>query len=158
MNSKKIIKGRLIWIILIGVLQSNFTIAQFNSNSIIQLEQAMIKQPKPVIVFLHASWCSYCILMQKKTWQNQDLVNRLNNDFYFVSFDVEHKNDITFFNKTYHFQKKGINGGIHQMAQLFSSKNEYPTVIFYNKNFEKIYEYNGYLKAENMLLLLNNLY
>lgn len=143
---------------IIGLLMQISIFAQPKTVSFSALEKLMQTNPKPIIIFLHTPWCSYCILMEKKTWQNEALVNRLNSDFYFLSFDAEQKNDIIFCNKTYRFQKMGIKGGVHQLAQLFSSKNEYPTIVFFNKNFEKIYEHNAYIKPEKLHTILDLLH
>lgn len=145
-------------LLIICLLQSVILKAQLKVLSINQLEYAMKDQPKPVVVYLHTSWCSYCSLMERKVWKNNDVINRLNNDFYFVRLNAEEQKAIIFLGKQYSFKKNGIKGGTHELAQIFSSKNSYPTIVFLNQTLEKLHEYNGYLKAEHLLLLLNNLY
>ncbi len=157
---KHTITKKLFFVVLliIGLLQSVASKAQLKVLSINQLEYAMKDKPKPVVVYLHTSWCSYCSLMERKVWKNNDVINRLNNDFYFVRLSAEEQEAIIFQGKQYSFKKNGIKGGTHELVYVFSSKNSYPTIVFLNQTLEKLYEYNGYLKVEHLLLLLNNLY
>ncbi|MGL4583078.1 MAG: thioredoxin family protein, partial [Flavobacterium sp.] len=55
-----------------------------------ELESAMAKAPRPVVVFLHTDWCSYCSLMERKTLKNDKVKDKLNSDFYYISFNAEH--------------------------------------------------------------------
>ncbi|MDR2222398.1 MAG: thioredoxin family protein [Flavobacteriaceae bacterium] len=122
-----------------------------------ELEVAMRTNPKPVVIFLHTLWCSYCALMEKKTFANTEVINKLNNKYYFVSFDAEYKEDITFFNRVFSFKKTGIKGGVHSLASTLSGQQAYPTLIFLNSKLEKVYEHNAYIRPKELTKLLEAL-
>ncbi|UVD81154.1 MULTISPECIES: thioredoxin family protein [Myroides] len=119
-----------------------------------QVEEVLKNDPKPVVIFLHTKWCSYCTLMERKTFKNEEVVSKLNSDFYFISFDAEQEEDIVFHNQTYSFRKKGINGGVHDLANLLSGKEAYPALIFLNEKLEKVYEHNAYIRPDDLSKLL----
>ena len=129
--------------------------AQPQAISFEELELKMELNPKPVLIFLHTDWCNYCALMEKKTFSNQQVVEKLNTDFYFISFNAEFASNVDFAGKTYRFQKKGLRSGTHELAKTLSASGVYPSLIFLDKNGALVYEQTGYTNASVLLKLLN---
>ncbi|MDR0229145.1 MAG: thioredoxin family protein [Flavobacteriaceae bacterium] len=119
-----------------------------------ELEKAMKIEPKPVVVFLHTTWCSYCTLMEKKTLKDKDVEQQLNSKYYYVSFDAEQQEDISFFNRVFSFKKRGLKGGTHSLASALSGKDAYPALVFLNEKLEKVYEHNAYINPKELRKLL----
>ena len=87
--------------------------AQLKTYSFAQVEEMEKEQQKPIFVFVHTSWCKYCKIMENSTFKNPEVIQLLNDNFYFVRLDAENKTPITFNNHTFKFKPKGQNSGVH---------------------------------------------
>ncbi|WP_353119825.1 thioredoxin family protein [Myroides odoratus] len=117
----------------------------------------MQEQEKPIVVFLHTNWCNYCALMEKKTFSNAAVQEALKDKVYFVSFDAESKEKIQFQGKAFEYRKKGLQSGVHELAEALTSQNAYPALVILNKNYEIIYQHYAYVGPKEMLQLLKAL-
>ena len=121
------------------------------------LEKKMQEQEKQIVVFLHTNWCNYCALMEKKTFSNATVQEALKDKVYFVSFDAESKEKIQFQGKAFEYRKKGLQSGVHELAEALTSQNAYPALVILNKNYEIIYQHYAYVGPKEMLQLLKAL-
>lgn len=121
------------------------------------LSEKMAEKSKPVVVFLHTQSCSYCALMEKKTFADKEVIDLLNTHFYFVSFDAEYKKEVIFNGEVYRYKKRGIRSGTHEVATLFDETNTYPALIFINKKREIIYTHRAYVKGKELVNMLQRL-
>lgn len=123
-----------------------------------KLEVLQKKDPKPVVVFLHAPWCNFCENMKQTTFKNEEVKKLLTKEFYFLSFDGESKEDVTFLGKTFKYKPNGANTGVHELAEQLATKNgtvSYPTLVFLNKKYEILHQNDGFLTAKQMKKVLN---
>ncbi|WP_413513105.1 thioredoxin family protein [Myroides odoratus] len=121
------------------------------------LEQQMEANAKPIVVFLHTNWCTYCALMAKKTFANEAVLKAIEEKAYFISFDAETKKSIQFKGQEFIYKKKGIQAGVHQLAEVLTSQQAYPALVILNKNYEIIYQQYAYVGPKEMLQLLEAL-
>src|SRR5690606_10049897 len=61
-----------------------------------QLSDSLETQPKPVLIFFHTDWCSYCKKMLGETFQDQKVIEKLNSEYYAVEFDPESVDTVSF--------------------------------------------------------------
>ncbi len=47
------------------------------------------KQDKPVFLYFHADWCTYCTKLKKTTFADKDVLNYLNDNFISIAIDTE---------------------------------------------------------------------
>lgn len=73
-------------------------------------------EERTLIVFIHADWCKFCEQMKIATFQDEDLISKLNNNFYFISFDGESEKDIVFAGKKFKYAPSGNGTGVHELA------------------------------------------
>lgn len=145
-------------ILIVMVMQSSF--AQLKTYTFQEAELLSKENPKPIVVFIHTSWCNYCKIMEKSTLKNKEVIAQLNSNFYFVSFDAETKETITFNQNTFQFQPTGTNTGIHELATALATINKqvvYPTVTFLDVDKTIIYQQHSIISADNMMVLLQKL-
>ncbi|MFY0591036.1 thioredoxin family protein [Roseivirga sp.] len=131
--------------------------AQSSAISFPELEIQHQKSPRPVIVFLHAPWCQFCDNMKRTTFQDDEAMKVLSENFYFVSFDGESKADVKFLGNTFRYKPTGANTGVHELAEQLGTKNglvSYPTVTFLNEKYEIIYQNDGFLSARKLKQML----
>ena len=91
------------------------------------------KSPKKIILDVYTDWCGPCKLMDKKTFQNRDVVPYITKYYYAVKFNAEGQETINYFGNTftnpnYDSNRRGRNS-THQFTQFLGVRG-YPTVIF----------------------------
>lgn len=134
--------------------------AQLKVYSFEDVERLSAENPKPIVVFVHSSWCKYCKIMENITFKNSALINTLNTNFYFVSLDAESKKTITFNNRTFTFNPTGPNTGIHELAQALATiENQvaYPTITIMDANYSILFQKQSYLKAKDLISILEKI-
>lgn len=114
--------------------------------------QALL-EPKPILVFIHTSWCKYCLLQENNSFTDSAVVNKLNDKYYCIKLNAESKDSIRFLGKTYLSQADGY----HELANYLGSKNGklvFPTTVFLSSKFELIFQYQGLLRKKELLEVL----
>jgi len=102
--------------------------------------------PKKIMVDIYTSWCGWCKVMDKKTFETTDISAYLNENYYPVKLDAEQKEDIFFNDNTFKFVKQGRKG-IHTLAYaLLDGQMSYPSIVFLNEKFERIMVSKGFKK------------
>ena len=123
------------------------------------LDSLMLAEQHPVAVFLHTDWCKYCENMEQTTVQNKEVVELLNSQYYFIPFDGEKKDDVTFRNHLFQYQPTGRNTGTHELATALGTMEgslTYPTFLILNSDYEIVFQYNAFLTAEEMVRILKS--
>lgn len=118
------------------------------------LEDLLVNDPRPVLVFLHTDWCNYCALMDRKVFRDERVIEILDNKYYYISFNAEQREDIVFGSKTYKFLPKGLKSGVHELAKVLNENEVYPTLLILDASLHPVYKNQAYLKTENMLHIL----
>lgn len=127
-----------------------------------QADTLQKKKPEmPIMVFVHTDWCKYCKKMELTTFADPKVIEILNKKVFLVSIDAEkYKEDITFMDRTFKYQKNTRKRGIHQIVVELASNNgriEYPTLLILNNNNEIIFKINSYLNTKQMLRILERI-
>jgi thioredoxin-related protein len=153
-------KNKSLFIILTGLLLCQLSFGQVNQVRFDQLDSLQKKERRTVAVFLHTSWCKYCGTMKNTTFQNSEVLQLLNQSFYFVSLDIEEKRDISFFGHTFKYKPTGNKLGVHELAEQLGTINgalAYPGISFLNADYEIIHQQEGFLSPKALLYLLKKL-
>lgn len=122
-----------------------------------QLDSLQKNEARPVMVFIHSSWCKYCEAMEQVTFKDPSVSKLLIQNFYGISLDAEDQGDIRLLGKTFGFKPTGNGTGKHELAQELGTVNgnlTFPTLCFLNADYEIIYQHQGYLNPEQLLQLL----
>jgi thioredoxin-related protein len=148
-------KTCFLFLFIIWAIPSGF--AQLKTYSFEQVELLNQEKPKPIVVFIHTSWCKYCHVMRNSTFKNQALVTLLNNNFYFVSFDAETKNNIKFKNYTFKFKPTGPTTGVHELATALATINSqvsYPTLTVLDADYSILFQQHSFQNAKELISIL----
>jgi thioredoxin-related protein len=122
-----------------------------------EVEKLHQQNPKPILVFIYTDWCTFCHGMEKKTFKNEEVIQFLNENFYFIKLNGEDKKDILFLGKKFVYKPSGTNTGLHELANELGSKKgriTYPTTTILNSKFEINAQLIGYLKSKKLLSIL----
>lgn len=110
-------------------------------------EEAQAKnktEPRKIMVDVYTQWCGWCKKMDRETFEQPEIANYINKNFYPVKFDAETKTPIEFNNKTYEFIKSG-SSGYHQLAaEIMFGKLSYPTIVFLDEKLNILQPLPGY--------------
>ena len=145
-------------ILFMGITSTGF--CQLKSRKFEAIDGLQQIQKRRIIVFIHTDWCQFCQRMKSTTFKNQEIIQKLNSDFYFIDLNAEEKRDISFNNQVFKYQPSGNNVGINELAiQLGTINNQivYPVLCVLNDKNEIILQYSNYLNATDFKLLLEKL-
>ncbi len=133
--------------------------SQLNQFHFEQIDSIQKVKKKPLFVFLNTSWCKYCIAMKQTSFKHLSVIESLNTDYYFVSFDPEIKKDILFNNHLYKYISTGYNTGYNELAEELGRINNeitYPAICILNAKNEIEFQLTGFLSAKDLLRILGN--
>lgn len=123
-----------------------------------EVDGLMQAEARPLLVFLHTDWCRYCQAMKKTTFQNAEVRSLLQERYYFVSFNAEHKEDVRFWGRTFCYEPTGEETGEHQLARTLIGKDGgYPTVVIMNPKGEVLGMHHGFLSKTTFKAVLESL-
>ena len=145
------------FLILVFILMANQNFAQLKTHTFEEAERLSLENPKPLVIFIHTSWCKYCKMMQNSTFKNEEVTKELNETFYFISFDAEAKNDITFNHHIFKFKPKGNNSGVHELAESLSNQT-YPTITILNPDYTILTQMETFTNARTLLQILEKIH
>lgn len=139
-----------------------FIIAALNSNSFAQeapavkwysieeVQELVKKDPRKIYIDMYTDWCGWCKVMDKKTFTDKGISEKLNTNFYAVKFDAEGKENVTFNNREFKFIAQGSRGYHELAATLMQGKLSYPTSVFLDENLNVISPLPGYYPPEKL--------
>ncbi|WP_326982530.1 thioredoxin fold domain-containing protein [Chryseobacterium sp. MYb264] len=144
---------KIVTIFLFLMLVPCFCLSQIKTGTFSDLEIQQKENPKPIIIHLYTSWCSVCKIEFFQLNKNKDLVKLINENFYFINFEVEKTKDKIYFQgKEFNYLSNG-NSGIHELALALSkNKNQpvYPLWIILDENQNLIDYHEGQFKAKDL--------
>lgn len=139
--------------ILFFLLIANQIFAQLNTHTFEQAEKLSIENPKPFVIFIHTNWCKICKMMENTTFKNKQVIQNLNQNFYFIFFNAEDKKEIKFNKNMFKFKPKGTNSGIHELAELLSNQT-YPTITILQPDYSILTQIESFVNANTLLQIL----
>lgn len=141
------------FMLLLFFLIANQNFAQLNTHTFEEAEKLAIENPKPFVIFIHTNWCKICKMMENTTFKNKEIINELNQNFYFISFDAEDRKDVTFNKNKFKYKPKGNNSGIHELAESLSNQT-YPTITILNPNYTIVAQIESFVNPKTLLQIL----
>ena len=102
---------------------------------------------------VYTNWCGPCKMLDKYTFQNEDVVAYVNEHYYAVKFNAEGDEVINFFdqkfiNSNYDPNKKGRNS-THQFTRFLKVEG-YPTIVFFSEEGDPIIPLTGYFNVRQI--------
>ncbi|HBI40762.1 MAG TPA: hypothetical protein DDY16_07450 [Tenacibaculum sp.] len=122
-----------------------------------EIEELQKQKQKPIVVFIHTSWCKFCYAMREKTFANLEVTRLLNEYFYFVSLDAELKRPVRYMKHLFEYKKQTSSSGIHELAEVLASTDKgltYPTTVLLGENNIIDEQIDSYMSAKQFLWVL----
>ena len=145
---------------ILSVLFFQFSYSQkVNWITIEKAQELQKKVPKNIIMDVYTNWCGPCKLMDKYTFQNPDVANYLNDNFYSVKFNAEGDEKVifkgrNFKNTNYKKSLSNTRNSTHDFARYLGISG-YPTIVFFDINSNPIAHITGYLNPNQIEIYLN---
>lgn len=117
-----------------------------------EVQAAMKKEPRKVLIDFYTSWCGWCKVMDRKTYSNPEIIKYVNEKFYAVKFDAEQKESVLFLGKTYNFKPE--NRANEFAIEVLGGNLSYPTTVFMTENFQNPSAVPGYQNVTMMETVL----
>ena len=123
-----------------------------------ELDSALLAKPKRTVIFLHTDWCKYCQSIKTTSFKNEELISTLNEEFYFVMFNGEEKETVSFQNKSYSYIPRGATSGSHELAfeiGQIDGKLLFPTIVILDTNLTVLYKRASFHSASELLKVID---
>jgi len=106
---------------------------------------------KMYLIDIYTEWCGWCKMMDRKTFSDSEVQNRLEEGFHLLKLDAESKSDLSFDGDQYKWRGQGTKG-IHELAaKLMEGEIEYPTLIFLDENLNIVRVSRGYKNPTELI-------
>jgi thioredoxin-related protein len=150
---------KIVYICLLALLVSVNSVAQeinwVTLNEALELQK---KNPKKIMIDVYTNWCGPCKMLDKNTFQNADVANYVNANYYAVKFNGEGNDVVNYKGKS--FNNPNYNPGLanrrnsaHSLASYLQI-SAYPTIVFMDEKAEVIAPIRGYQTPPQLELYL----
>ncbi|MFB9051490.1 thioredoxin family protein [Formosa undariae] len=118
--------------------------------------------PKKIMMDAYTNWCGPCKMLDKNTFQNADVAEYVNANYYAVKFDAEGQESITYQgttygNPNYDEAKKNKRNGVHEFTRALGV-DAYPTIVFLDEEAQVIAPVRGYQQPQQLEVYLKLFY
>lgn len=138
-------------LLTIGLFVAGDSLSQIKPVSITAIDSLMIREAKPILILLTTEWCRYCHMQKAQIQKNKTLNQRASN-FYYVEFDAESRNSVSFHGATYSYKPTGYHIGTHELAQKLngSGKLTFPTWVLLDADYQPLFLHKGVLLPKEL--------
>lgn len=105
-----------------------------------ELEKAILKKPKDILVMVYAPWCEESKKYHNTTYKNEGIINYINNNYYAALVNAEEEDTINFRGKKYAIHP---NTGHNEIVYELKARS-IPSLVFLDKDFNIQGSKNGF--------------
>jgi thioredoxin-related protein len=151
----------LVLSLLLWTLAGHAQKQKINWMSLEEALAAQVNEPRKIIMDVYTTWCGPCKMLDANTFQNDDVANYVNQNYYAVKFNAEGEEvvkykDLEFTNPQFDPNRQGRNAQ-HELAQALKI-TAYPTIVFFNENGDTLLPIPGYKTPSQLELYLKLFY
>jgi len=139
---------------LLMVIQLPVSAQSDNGINWVSLEKAEAlnkENPRKLFVDFYTDWCGWCKRMDATTFSHPVIVDYINKNYYAVKFNAEQAQPVTFRGMEFKNENAGQRRSAHGFAiAVLQGRLGYPTVAFFNENFDLITALPGFRPPEGL--------
>ena len=106
---------------------------------------------KIAVIDCYTDWCGWCKVMDKKTFSNSKIIERINEKYIAIKFNPEKPG------KYFAGSKDSLSGRQLLMALSNNKPSGYPTLFFFVPQDAKLFQMPGYQDVSQFGAILNNM-
>ena len=99
------------------------------------------RKPRKIFVDVYTDWCGWCKAMERNTFNNPEVIEYVNKNYYAVRLNAEGKKQVSLGDLT--TTEQGV-------ASAFNV-NSYPTIVYLEKDFKTFTPQPGYREPQQFL-------
>ncbi len=142
-------KNLFVAFLLLGVLTVKGQAPKISWLTWEQAIEANKTNPKKILCDVYTDWCSWCKVMDKKTFGDSSVAAYMIEKFYCVKLNAEQKEDIKYMGIVFKYKAEVK---VHDLAiALLNSSMSYPSIVFFNEKEARITVLKGYYEAPTFL-------
>jgi len=144
-------------ILLFSIFSILVAKAQVNWMSIEEVNLAMEKEPKKILVDFYTHWCGPCKMMENRTYSNEIIAEYINRNYYPVKFNAEGNEKIQFNGRDFSnpYYVKTNRKGVQHEFPMYYGINAYPSAVFIDSDYSLITSIVGFLSPREFEPYLN---
>lgn len=120
-----------------------------------EVQTAMKKEPRKVLIDVYTGWCGWCKRMDATTYESPEVIKYVNENFYAVKLDAERKDSVRFVGKMYGYDPSYK---VNMVAyDLLHGQLSYPSTVFMDQGFQLITNVPGYHNVPEWEMILKYL-
>jgi uncharacterized protein YyaL (SSP411 family) len=145
----KTMKSLVFAVFLLSFVNSKAQAPKINWMTWEQAIEANKKSPKKILCDVYTDWCSWCKVMDKKTFGDSATAVYMNENFYCVKFNAEQREKIKYMGMEFKYKEEVKT---HELAiSLLNSSMSYPSIVFLNEKEQRITTLKGFYEAPAFL-------
>lgn len=119
------------------------------------IEEVAVKMksdPKPILMDIYTNWCYWCKVMDKKTYNNKEVISYINQHFYAVKLNAETKQPVLWNNTTYEYDERNK---VNDFA-LFATQGQlaFPNTVIFPQTEKTPAAIPGFMEPKEMEIIL----
>ncbi|MFT5877557.1 MAG: thioredoxin-related protein [Dokdonia sp.] len=156
---------RLIGVLFFGFLFyfQGFSQEKINWIKVSEIEAALAKESRKVLIDVYTNWCGPCKMMMNQTFSDSEVISYINKNFYAVKFNAEGNESFNFkgqnySNKTYNPANENRRNGTHEFTMAIAPVNgkvAYPTIVYLDESLKIISPVQGFWKSHDFIPLIH---
>lgn len=141
----------LVFLLTTGYIYGQEQIEWFTFQEAMQRSQI---EKKKVMVDVYTKWCTWCKVMDQKTFRNPEVIRYVNDHYIAVKFNAEEDITIPFKGKNYSLVKEGGKSYHELAAEIMRGRLSFPTIVFLDEQMNVIQPIPGFQDHEQYLMVL----
>ena len=120
----------VIGVIMLGSAFTNNPVAPAKVKwlTLAELQVAYQKEPKPILFDIYTDWCGWCKVMDRDTYQKDNVADYINKQYYAVKFNAESRDSVILGNKKFAYEAAYRANGL--AVYLMNGQMSFPTTVF----------------------------
>jgi thioredoxin-related protein len=112
------------------------------------------ENPKKMFIDVYTDWCTWCKIMDRKTFTDPIIIDYINKSYHAVKFDGEGKDPVQFKGKMYRFVESEGRGHHELAAHLLKGKLLYPSYAILDEKLDALEPIRGFKEPPHMDMYL----
>jgi uncharacterized protein YyaL (SSP411 family) len=113
-----------------------------------ELAKLYSTDPKPILIDVYTSWCGWCKVMDKETYNNDKVAKYINEKYYAVKFNAESADAVVLNGKTYGYD--AANRANQLAVYLLYGRMQFPSTVFLASPDAQPAPLSGFLKPSEI--------